>query len=68
MRRKLADAVATLPPRPLEPHESQALERAIGLSLTPQERLDWLETTMEELAGLRRLAPKGGPDRRKPVD
>jgi len=52
----LARHVAALPPRALTAEENRALERAIGLSLSPQERLDWLERTLAELAALRGLA------------
>jgi len=56
----LARHVAALPPRALTAEENRALERAIGLSLSPQERLDWLERTLAELAALRGLAAGSG--------
>lgn len=60
MKPDLARHVAALPPRALTAEENRALERAIGLSLSPQERLDWLERTLTELAVLRGLASGGG--------
>ena len=60
MKPGLARHVAALPARALTADEDRALERAIGLSLSPQERLDWLERTLAELAALRGLAAAGG--------
>ena len=56
MRPPLARVVGALPPRALTAEENRAVEQAIGLSLTPQERLDWLERAIVELAELRGLA------------
>jgi hypothetical protein len=33
----------------------------VGLSLTPEERLRWLEETVEEMRGLQGLARNGRP-------
>lgn len=66
MKPDLARHVAALPPRALTADENRALERAIGLSLSPQERLDWLERTLAELAALRGLAAGSGSARRTP--
>lgn len=55
-RRDLTQAAAALPARALTEDENRALERAIGLSLTPRERLEWLDRTVAELTALRGLA------------
>ncbi|HSM51258.1 MAG TPA: hypothetical protein VLA75_07655 [Thermoanaerobaculia bacterium] len=66
MKPGLARHVEALPPRALTADENRALERAIGLSLSPQERLEWLERTLAELAALRGLAAGSGSPRRPP--
>lgn len=63
MKAGLARRVRALPARPLTGEENAALERAVGLSLTPQERLDWLERTVAELLELRGLAAREKPSR-----
>lgn len=55
-RADLEQAAAALPARALTEDENRAFERAIGLSLTPQERLEWLDRVVAELATLRGLA------------
>jgi hypothetical protein len=51
----LARAANPLPARALDADENRALERAVGLSLTPQQRFEWLERTLAELMPLRGL-------------
>ena len=58
MKAGLARQVRALPARPLTSEENAALERAVGLSLTPQERLDWLERTVAELLELKGRASR----------
>ena len=63
MKAELARRVRARPARPVTSEENAALERAVGLSLTPQERLDRLERKVAELLTLRGLAARGNPSR-----
>jgi hypothetical protein len=45
-----------LPPRDLSSEENRRIERAIGLAMTPDERLAWLEAAVSDLTALWGLA------------